>query len=181
MTVTSALLRAGALALAVTTAGSGARGADYFSARDGNQALLYLWGHKLSTISGNPYFLPGTSLATSDGTDIGLHNPLPVAPGIAAATPIDRGGPITTAGTAQTIMGASTARKGGWITADPNNSGTVFVSYTGTANTTGGAGTQCPLPPGNTCPLTVNGYVIQTAISIAGTVAGDKVEAVEFQ
>lgn len=146
--------------------------------RDGNGTLRTIQG----------FTTPGTKEAPASvlvnsvtGAAYGPSGGLPTAPSVAPVTPVDRGGVIAAANTAQTVMAANAARKGGWITADVNNTGNEYVSLTGTASTTPGAGNQCVLTPGASCPLTINGYVIQTAVSLAGTIAGDAFSAVEFQ
>jgi hypothetical protein len=120
-------------------------------------------------------------LSDANAAPYGPNNPLLTAPAIYPVQEVDRGGSITTAGTAQTAMASNGARKGGWVKADPGNQGVIYLSFTGAATITGGAGNQAILAPGASCPLIVNGYVIQAVVSVAGTAAGDHFSAVEFQ
>ena len=100
--------------------------------------------------------------------------------GITAITPTDRGGTITSGGTAQNAMASNSSRKGGYIINDPASTENLCVSTTTTATTTG-AGDDVCLTPGQSYGLNQNGLVNTAAVSVIAATTGHRWEAVETQ
>jgi hypothetical protein len=173
----SALLRTFPLIALLLAAG--AAQADDYIVTQGNSSRSPLTMRAKTLPTGQT--LPYNGMVDANGNPYAPANPLYTGPAVVPGTMLDRSGKITTANTAQPVMAANTTRKAGWIEADPNNNGYLYVSLTGAASTTPGGANQCVLAPGGSCPLTLNGYVIQSAVSVAGTVAGDAFEAAELQ
>lgn len=168
-----ALMRAGALALALIPAGSAWATGDGYAVRNAAGQPLNLRGHTLGTGDVLPY----SGLTDMAGNPIMATNPLRVGPGVVPIVPVDRSGAVTTAGAVAVDIIANTNRKGGWIRAASTNTGNILVTL---KNADGSTHVET-LEAGATLPLTINGYVVQVEIEVAGDTVGDTFSGVEFQ
>lgn len=120
--------------------------------------------------SGNPLYIQGT-----------------ISPGAVAVTPTDKGGTITSGGTAQALAASNTSRKllvvqnpctatgQGIATAE-----SLFVAVSGTA-TVNGAGNFAELAPCGSATISLNGQVITAAVSVIAATTSHRWLATEAQ
>ncbi|WP_210253138.1 hypothetical protein, partial [Beijerinckia sp. L45] len=111
------------------------------------------------------------------GTPYSLSNPLLTAPAIYPVAFTDRSGTVATAGATVVDIAASTARKGGSIRAATTNTGLITITL---KDASGNLHAE-HLAPGESYTLTVNGYVIQVEVLVAGDTIGDAFSGVTFQ
>jgi hypothetical protein len=97
-----------------------------------------------------------------------------------AVTPTDKGGTITTGGTAQNAMASNSSRKGGWIQNPCSATESLFVS-TSTSATTTGASDDAELPACASFSLVTSGGVIQSAVSVNAATTAHRFIAKEVQ
>lgn len=95
-------------------------------------------------------------------------------------TPTNKGGTMTTGGTAQTAVASNVSRRGGWIMNDPTATENLCISSTTSATTTGANDDTC-LPPGASYSFIQEGLIIQTAISVNAATTGHRWLSVETQ
>lgn len=132
----------------------------------------------LSTIATNT-----TGAATGAKQDTGNASLSTIATNTArpiVVTPTDRGGSITTGGTAQNAMASNGSRKGGWCQNPVSATEDLFIS-TSTSATTTGASDDADLAPGGTFSFTQGDLVIQTAISVNAVTTGHRFICKETQ
>jgi len=98
-----------------------------------------------------------------------------------AIAPTDRGGTITTGGTAQNAMASNASRKGGWVQNPCSATEDLYVSTSGTATTTAGSPDDADLGPCGTFSLNQNGLVNQNAVSVVAATTGHAFIAKETQ
>jgi hypothetical protein len=99
----------------------------------------------------------------------------------AAVTATDRGGSMTTGGTAQNAMSSNASRAGCWVQNPVNATEDLYVSSTTSATTTAGAGDDADLAPGGSWSCVQGSNVIQSAISVNAATSGHAYIAKETQ
>lgn len=102
-----------------------------------------------------------------------------------AVTPTDRGGTLSTGGTAQTLAAVNGARvllviQNPCTAAGQNIAAAedLYISVTGSA-TVNGAGNFADLPPCGSVTLAVSGAVITTAVTVNAATSGHRWSAAE--
>ncbi len=117
----------------------------------------------------------GHVLVDANGVPYSATHPLLTAPAILAVTPVDHSSPLAPTTGSSVDIAANPVRKGGTILAGPNNGGLVTVTLKNADGTTH----VRSLAQGIEFLLTINGYVIQTEVTITA-VGSDTFQAVEY-
>lgn len=121
-----------------------------------------------------PITSTATGVAVTSCQDVSATNPLPTSVGGASGTAspsTNRSGTVTTGGSFQSVLAASTTRKGCLIE-NPTTATEPLLVYIGTSGASQATGTSYTLPPGGTFSCASGNLVISDAISVSATTTG---------